>query len=65
MATLVGIRHDPMGQLMCDLSQTEECQHAAEAEREIIVEALLQNWDNNPVQLVSLEAVIELIESLN
>lgn len=65
MACLVGIRHDPMGQLMCDLNQTDECAHAAEAEREIIIEALLQNWEYNPQQLVNLANVIELIESIH
>lgn len=58
-------RRNPMGQLMCNIDHTDECQHAAEAEREIIIEALLQNWDYNPQQLVNLANVIELIESIN
>jgi hypothetical protein len=40
MAALVPIRHDPMGQLMCDLNHQDECQHAAQAERERIIQLL-------------------------
>lgn len=47
MAALVRIRHDPVGQLMCDLNHQDECQHAAQAERERIIQLLQDQITQN------------------
>lgn len=48
---------------MCHFDD-DECQHAAQAERELIVDLLRENWESDN-DLVRLGNVIELIESLN
>ena len=48
---------------MCNLNHDQECQHAAEAEQQIIIDAIIKNWEGYN-GLVHLDAVIELIESL-
>jgi len=66
--------------MMCDFNQEDECQHAAAAEREIILEQLRQLMQNNKEKLshttgvtrsirlmgtiIGLEDAIKLIESL-
>ena len=49
---------------MCDFNHEDECQHAAQAERELIIDLLRENWETDN-DLVRLGNVIELIESLN
>jgi hypothetical protein len=67
--------------MMCDFEQQDECQHAAQAEREIIVEILQQLLTDNKAKLrtttgetrairlmgtiIGLEDAIRLIESLD
>ena len=67
--------------MMCDFEQQDECQHAAEAERELIVEILQQLLSDNKAKLrtttgetrairlmgtiIGLEDAIRLIESLD
>jgi hypothetical protein len=67
--------------MMCDFDQQDECQHAAEAERELIVEILQQLLTDNKAKLrtttgetrairlmgtiIGLEDAIRLIESLD
>jgi hypothetical protein len=67
--------------MMCDFEQQDECQHAAEAERELIVEILQQLLTDNKAKLrtttgetrairlmgtiIGLEDAIRLIESLD
>ncbi len=48
---------------MCDFAG-DNCETAAQAEREVIVDAINQNWDSETDELISKHAVIELIESL-
>lgn len=51
---------------MCGING-ETCEAAAEAEREIVIEAIDVNWpdeNDEPDQLISKNAVIELIRSL-
>lgn len=49
---------------MCNINHDQECQHAAQAEREIIIQLLRENWESDH-DLVMLANVIELIESLD
>jgi hypothetical protein len=54
-------------QIMCGING-DTCEAAAEAEREIVVEAIEVNWpdeEDEPDQLISKNAVIELIRSLD
>jgi hypothetical protein len=67
--------------MMCDFEQQDECQHAAQAERELIVEILQQLLTDNKAKLrtttgetrairlmgtiIGLEDAIRLIESLD
>ena len=67
--------------MMCDFEQQDECQHAAQAERELIVEILQKLLANNKIKLrtttgetrairlmgtiIGLEDAIRLIESLD
>jgi hypothetical protein len=48
---------------MCNLND-DECLHAAQAERELIIDLLRENWETDN-ELVRLGNVIELIESLD
>jgi hypothetical protein len=66
--------------MMCDFENGDDCQHAAEAERELIVEILQELLENNKAKLrttlgetrairlmgtiIGLEDAIRLIESL-
>ena len=66
---------------MCDFENGDDCQHAAEAERELIVEILQELLENNKAKLrttlgetrairlmgtiIGLEDAIRLIESLD
>jgi hypothetical protein len=60
MAALVGIRHDPMGQLMCNIDHTDNCEQAAEAatilERERIIKLL------EPIRNADIERPYEYYE---
>ena len=67
--------------MMCDFDHLDECQHAAQAERELIVEILQQLLTDNKAKLrtttgetrairlmgtiIGLEDAIRLIESLD
>jgi hypothetical protein len=67
--------------MMCDFENGDDCQHAAEAERELIVEILQELLENNKAKLrttlgetrairlmgtiIGLEDAIRLIESLD
>jgi hypothetical protein len=67
--------------MMCDFENTEDCQHAAEAERELIIEILQELLENNKGKLrttlgetrairlmgtiIGLEDAIRLVESLD
>jgi len=49
---------------VCNLDHDQECLHAAQAERELIIDLLRENWETDN-ELVRLGNVIELIESLS
>lgn len=52
---------------MCEINGGT-CEAAAEAEREIVIEAIDVNWpdeEDEPDQLISKKAVIELVRSLS